>query len=131
MFEKTETGMPQGGPLSPLLSNVMLNELDRELTRRVHRFVRYADDCMIFCKSRKSAERTLRNIIPFTPGKLFLKVNRKKTSVAHISKVKYLRYIFYRYKGKWIQSHETDAVCQRMGKLFLTCRYERTYEGNR
>ena len=100
IFEKTETGMPQGGPLSPLLSNVMLNELDRELTRRGHRFVRYADDCMIFCKSRKSAERTLRNIIPFIEGKLFLKVNRKKASVAHISKVKYLGYAFYRYKGK-------------------------------
>ena len=100
VFEKTETGMPQGGPLSPLLSNVMLNELDKELARRGHRFVRYADDCMIFCKSRKSAERTLRNITPFIEGKLFLKVNRKKTSVAHISKVKYLGYAFYRYKGK-------------------------------
>ncbi len=100
VFEKTEIGMPQGEPLSPLLSNVMLNELDRELTRRGHRFVRYADDCMIFCKSRKSAERTLRNIIPFIEGKLFLKVNRKKTSVAHISKVKYLGYALYRYKGK-------------------------------
>lgn len=100
VFGKTETGMPQGGPLSPLLSNVMLNELDRELARRGHRFVRYADDCMIFCKSRKSAERTLRNIIPFIEGKLFLKVNRKKTSVAHISKVKYLGYAFYRHKGK-------------------------------
>ena len=100
MFEKTETGMPQGGPLSPLLSNVMLNELDRELTRRGHRFVRYADDCMIFCKSRKSAERALGNIIPFIEGKLFLKVNRKKTGVAHVSKAKYLGYAFYRYKGK-------------------------------
>ena len=92
--------MPQGGPLSPLLSNVMLNELDKELESRGHRFVRYADDCMIFCKSRKSAERTLKNIIPFIEGKLFLKVNRKKTEVSHISKVKYLGYSFYRYKGK-------------------------------
>ena len=100
MFERTETGMPQGGPLSPLLSNVMLNELDRELERRGHRFVRYADDCMIFCKSKKSAERTLNNIVPFIEGKLFLKVNPKKTKVAHISKVKYLGYSFYRYKGK-------------------------------
>ena len=83
-----------------MLSNVMLNELDKELERRGHRFVRYADDCMIFCKSRKSAERTLKNIIPFIEGKLFLKVNRKKTEVAHISKVKYLGYTFYRYKGK-------------------------------
>ena len=100
MFERTEVGMPQGGPLSPLLSNVMLNELDKELERRGHRFVRYADDCMIFCKSRKSAERTLENIIPFIEGKLFLKINRKKTGVAHISRVKYLGYTFYRYKGK-------------------------------
>ena len=100
MFEKTEIGMPQGGPLSPLLSNIMLNELDKELTRRGHRFVRYADDCMIFCKSRKSAERTLNNIVPYIEGKLFLKVNRTKTCVAHISKVKYLGYSFYRYKGK-------------------------------
>ena len=99
-FECTEVGMPQGGPLSPLLSNIMLNELDKELERRGHRFVRYADDCMIFCKSRKSAERTLKNIIPFIEGKLFLKVNRKKTEVAHISKVKYLGYSFYRYRGK-------------------------------
>lgn len=100
MFERTEIGMPQGGPLSPLLSNIMLNELDKELERRGHRYVRYADDCMIFCKSRKSAERTLNNILPFIEGKLFLKVNRKKTVVAHISKVKYLGYTFYRYKGK-------------------------------
>ena len=100
MFEKSEIGMPQGGPLSPLLSNVMLNELDKELERRGHRFVRYADDCMIFCRSKKSAERTLENILPFIEGKLFLKVNRKKTKVAHSSKVKYLSYNFYRYKGK-------------------------------
>lgn len=99
IFERTEIGMPQGGPLSPLLSNIMLNELDKELESRGHRFVRYADDCMIFCKSRKSAERTLENIIPFIEGKLFLKVNRKKTKVAHISKVKYLGYTYYRYKG--------------------------------
>ena len=100
MFEKPEVGVPQGGPLSPLLSNIMLNELDKELTRRGHRFVRYADDCMIFCKSRKSAERTLNNIVPYIEGKLFLKVNHRKTRVAHISKVKYLGYSFYRYQGK-------------------------------
>ena len=100
MFEKTEVGMPQGGPLSPLLSNIMLNELDKELECRGHRFVRYADDCMIFCKSRKSAQRTMKKIIPFIEGKLLLKVNRKKTEVAHIREVRYLGYAFYRYKGK-------------------------------
>jgi RNA-directed DNA polymerase len=100
IFEKTEVGMPQGGPLSPLLSNIMLNELDKELTNRGHRFVRYADDCMIFCKSKKSAMRTLENIMPYIEEKLFLKVNREKTKVAHINKVKYLGYSFYRYRGK-------------------------------
>ena len=100
IFEKTKVGMPQGGPLSPLLSNIMLNELDKELINRGHRFVRYADDCMIFCKSTKSAMRTLENIVPYIESKLFLKVNREKTKVAHISKVKYLGYSFYRYRGK-------------------------------
>jgi len=100
LFERTEIGVPQGGPLSPLLSNVMLNELDKELERRGHRYVRYADDCMIFCKSKKSAERTLENIVPFIEEKLFLKVNREKTAVAYISKVKFLGFGFYKYKGK-------------------------------
>src|SRR5690606_10734883 len=100
MFQKTDVGVPQGGPLSPLLSNIMLNELDKELTKRGHRFVRYADDVMIFCKSKKSAKRTLSNITPFIEEKLFLKVNKDKTQVAHISKVRFLGYAFYRYKGK-------------------------------
>ena len=100
MFAQTDVGVAQGGNLSPLLSNVMLNELDWELARRGHRFVRYADDLMIFCKSRRAAERTLDHIIPYVEEKLFLKVNRKKTAVANISKVKFLGYGFYRYKGE-------------------------------
>ena len=117
MFEKTEVGMPQGGPLSPLLSNIMLNELDKELERRGHRFVRYADDCMIFCKSRKSAVRTLENIMPYIEGKLFLKVNRDKTKVAHVSKVKYLGYSFYRYKGKCRLRVHPKSVAKMKAKL--------------
>ena len=117
VFEKTEVGMPQGGPLSPLLSNIMLNELDKELTRRGHRFVRYADDCMIFCKSRKSAERTLENIIPFIEGKLFLKVNRDKTCVEHISKVKYLGYSFYRYRGKCRFKAHPKSIAKMKDKI--------------
>ena len=100
VFERSEKGVPQGGPLSPLLSNVMLNELDKELEKRGHRFVRYADDCMILCKSRKSAERTMLSITKFIERKLFLKVNKEKTVVAHINKVKFLGYGFYIYKGK-------------------------------
>lgn len=99
-FEETEIGVPQGGPLSPLLSNIMLNELDKELESRGHRFARYADDCVIFCKSKRSAERTLSNIVPFIEGKLFLKVNREKTVVEHVRGIKFLGYSFYVYNGK-------------------------------
>lgn len=116
-FEKTDTGMPQGGPLSPLLSNIMLNELDKELERRGHRFVRYADDCMVFCKSRKSAVRTLENILPYIEKKLFLKVNRRKTKVAHVSKIKYLGYGFYRYKGKCKMRVHPKSIAKMRARL--------------
>jgi group II intron reverse transcriptase/maturase len=99
-FEETEVGVPQGGPLSPLLSNIMLNELDKELESRGHRFVRYADDMVILCHSQRSAERTLANILPFIEKKLFLKVNKNKTTVANISKINFLGYTFYTYKGE-------------------------------
>ena len=100
MFEDSPEGVPQGGPLSPLLGNVMLNELDRELVRRGHRFVRYADDLLVFCKSRKAANRTLDHILPYIERKLFLRMNREKTQTAHINRVKYLGYSFYIYKGE-------------------------------
>ncbi len=99
-FEETSMGVPQGGPLSPMLSNVMLNELDKELENRGHLFVRYADDLVILCKSKRSAERTLANIVPYIEKKLFLRVNREKTATAYISKVKFLGYSFYVYKGE-------------------------------
>ena len=98
-FETTKVGVPQGGPLSPLLSNIMLNELDRELEKRGHRFVRYADDLVILCKSKRSAQRTLTSTARFIEDKLFLKVNREKTAVAYISKIKFLGYSFYVNKG--------------------------------
>ncbi len=100
VFEKSPEGVPQGGPLSPLLGNIMLNECDHELDRRGHRFVRYADDLMIFCKSKKAADRTLDRILPYIEGKLFLRVNRGKTQVAYVGKVKYLGYSFYVYRGE-------------------------------
>jgi len=100
MFEESKEGVPQGGPISPLLGNIMLNKCDKALERRGHRFVRYADDLMIFCKSRKSADRTLSHISPFIEGKLFLKINREKTKVANVAKVKFLGYGFYIYRGQ-------------------------------
>lgn len=99
-FEETKLGVPQGGPLSPLCANVILNELDGELERRRHRFVRYADDMLIFCKSKRAAERTLENLIPFIERKLFLKVNREKAEVAYVGKVKFLGYAFYINKSR-------------------------------
>lgn len=100
IYQSSEPGVPQGGPLSPLLSNIMLNELDKELERRGHKFVRYADDMLILCKSKRSAERVMGSIISFIEEKLFLKVNRDKSQTAAISKVKFLGYSFYRLKGE-------------------------------
>lgn len=100
LWHASEEGTPQGGPLSPLLSNIMLNELDKELARRGHPFVRYADDLMIFCKTKRAAERVRKSITKFIEGKLFLKVNKEKTVVSYIRGVKYLGYSFYVNKGK-------------------------------
>jgi hypothetical protein len=98
----------------------MLNELDRELERRGHRFARYADDMVILCKSKRSAERTLRNVIPYIEEKLFLKVNRGKTMVAYISKIKFLGYSFYR-KGEEgrlrIHQKSVDKMKERIKTL--------------
>ena len=122
-FEETEVGVPQGGPLSPLLSNIMLNELDKELERRGHRFVRYADDLMIFCKSRKSANRTLNNILPFIEGKLFLKVNRAKTVVDYFGKVKFLGFTFYKRDGKTrVRIHPKSIAKMKSKVKVLTAR---------
>lgn len=98
-FEETEQGCPQGSPLSPLLANILLNELDHELERRGHKFVRYADDMIIFCKSKRAAGRTLEHITPFIEKKLFLKVNREKTVVSYVRGIKFLGYSFRIAKG--------------------------------
>lgn len=96
---KSEEGAPQGGPLSPLLSNILLDELDKELERRGHRFCRYADDCNIYVKSRRAGERVLKSITIFLEGKLKLKVNNEKSAVSSPTKRKFLGYSFYRGKG--------------------------------
>ena len=93
-YEDTTEGVPQGGPLSPILSNIMLTELDRELEKRGLPFVRYADDCVIFCKSPRAAERVCESISKFIEGKLFLKVNREKTHVGSVHGQKFLGYSF-------------------------------------
>lgn len=97
----TDDGVPQGGPLSPLLGNIMLNECDKELERRGLRFVRYADDMMIFCRTERSATRVMESITRFIEKKLKLKVNREKTVVRRItSNVKFLGYGFWKTNGQ-------------------------------
>ncbi|MEZ4372570.1 MAG: group II intron reverse transcriptase/maturase [Polyangiaceae bacterium] len=78
----TDEGVPQGGPLSPLLSNIVLDELDRELARRGHRFVRYADDLNVYVRSERAGKRVMESIVSFIEGRLRLKVNREKSAVA-------------------------------------------------
>ena len=97
-----EIGTPQGGPVSPVLANIMLNELDKELERRGLRFVRHADDMMIFCKSKRAAQRVLLHLKPYIEKKLFLKLNEDKTKICNICNrdLKFLGFGFWCTKGK-------------------------------
>ena len=94
-------GTPQGSPLSPLLSNIMLDELDKELNKRGHKFVRYADDCSIYVKSEKSAQRTLESIVKYIESELMLKVNREKTKISRPQQSQLLGFSFYNTKGRY------------------------------
>jgi len=92
--QSTEEGTPQGGPLSPLLSNIILDKLDEELEVRGHKFVRYADDCNIYVKSLKAGERVMESITTFIEQKLKLRVNRDKSAVDRPWKRKFLGFSF-------------------------------------
>jgi RNA-directed DNA polymerase len=89
-----DEGTPQGGPLSPLLSNLVLDEFDRELERRGHRFARYADDCNIYVRSRRAGERVMESLKRFITTKLKLKVNESKSAVAEPRERKFLGFSF-------------------------------------
>lgn len=97
-IEDTLVGTPQGGNLSPLLSNIMLNELDKELELRGLNFVRYADDCLILVRSKKAAERVMKSIVDFIERKLKLKVNAEKSKIARPTDIKYLGFGFFKNK---------------------------------
>jgi RNA-directed DNA polymerase len=94
LVSPSEEGTPQGGPLSPLLSNLMLDDLDKELERRGLRFVRYADDCNIYVRSLRAGERVMQSIARFITGKLKLKVNESKSAVARPAERKFLGFSF-------------------------------------
>ena len=101
-IKATKVGTPQGGNLSPLLSNIMLNELDKELEARGLNFVRYADDCIILVRSEKAANRVLNSITKYIEKKLGLKVNAEKSKVTRPNQTKYLGFSFWKSTGgKW------------------------------
>ena len=95
----SEKGTPQGGPLSPLLANIMLDDLDKELEKRGHKFCRYADDCNIYVKSKRAGERVMKSITNIIENELKLKVNRNKSNVDLVSRRKFLGFSFYFAEG--------------------------------
>jgi RNA-directed DNA polymerase len=101
MVSQRIEGVPQGSPLSPLLSNIMLNELDKEVQARGHSFVRYADDCSLYVGSEKSAQRVLESVTEYIEQKLKLRVNREKTQVSKPQQSTLLGFSFFRSKDKW------------------------------
>ena len=109
-YEKTTKGTPQGGNLSPLLSNIMLNELDKELEARGLHFVRYADDCVITVKSSAAANRVMHTITSWIERKLGLKVNMTKTKVTTPKKLKYLGFGFWKSKEEWKARPHQESV---------------------
>ena len=140
-YEATEVGTPQGGNLSPLLSNIMLNELDRELESRGLKFTRYADDCVIVVKSKAAATRVMYSITEWIERKLGLKVNAEKTHITPPGRLKYLGFGFWKDKDEWkARPHEDSvekfkrklkALCRRNWKVDLTYRFQKINEVTR
>lgn len=114
-MEETEIGTPQGGNLSPLLANIILNELDWELEKRKLKFVRYADDCIILVRSQKAAQRVMDSIAKYIESKLLLKVNRKKSKIGRPTEIKYLGFTFYnQFKAKKYKAKAHEKSVQKV-----------------
>lgn len=116
-YEATTMGTPQGGNLSPILSNIMLNELDKELEARGLHFVRYADDCVIAVGSSAAANRVMHTVTRWIEKKLGLKVNATKTKVTRPSRLKYLGFGFVKMDGRWEARPHQDSVKKFKRKL--------------
>ena len=109
-YEATNVGTPQGGNLSPLLSNIMLNELDKELEARSLHFVRYADDCVIAVGSSAAANRVMNTITKWIEKKLGLRVNMSKTKVTRPTQLKYLGFGFVKMGDKWEARPHKESI---------------------
>ena len=113
----TEIGVPQGGPLSPILSNVYLDKFDKELEERGLRFVRYADDCDIFVKSEMSANRVMKSVTSWLERKLFLKVSATKTKVVRPNKSNFLGFTFWKDSSEWKCRPSEDRKAKLYAKI--------------
>ena len=124
IYEATDEGTPQGGNLSPLLSNVMLNELDKELVSRGLRYVRYADDCIIAVGSEASAKRVMRSVTTWIERELGLKVNASKSHICRPTKLKYLGFGFYRnpQTKEWQSRPHESSVSKLVRSLKKLCK---------
>src|ERR1700726_4954070 len=120
LVSPVDEGTPQGGPLSPLLSNLVLDEMDRELERRGHRFVRYADDCNIYVRSERAGQRVMESISRFITQNLKLKVNEAKSAVARPQERKFLGFSFTSGPGshRVIQKEALDRFNGRIRENF-------------
>ena len=119
-YEISDTGVPQGSPLSPLLGNIMLHEMDKELELRGHPFVRYADDSLIFCRSARAAERVKDSITRFIEKRLYLRVNQEKTQTGMVFGMKFLGYSFYQRNGECrlgVHPKSRDKMKSRLKEL--------------
>ena len=110
-------GTPQGGPLSPLLANLLLDDLDKELERRGHRFCRYADDCNIYVRTRAAGERVMVSVTAFVEGKLRLRVNREKSAVAPVEERKFLGYRLLRDGRLGIAPKSLERMKRRVREI--------------
>jgi group II intron reverse transcriptase/maturase len=119
LVSPTREGTPQGGPLSPLLSNVILHELDMELEKRGHHFCRYADDCNIYVKSKRAGERVMSSMTQFIEQRLKLRVNRDKSAVGSVTGRKFLGFSFYRWRGGYRIRVDVKSVKRLVDKLRL------------
>ena len=115
-LQATPTGVPQGGPLSPLLANILLDDLDKELEKRGHRFVRYADDFIIMVKSLSAGNRVMTSVKRFLEHKLCLQVNEKKSKVAPVNECGFLGFVFVNGKIRW--SEKSFLEFKRQLRLF-------------
>jgi RNA-directed DNA polymerase len=117
LIEQRTAGTPQGGPLSPLLSNIVLDELDKELEKRGHSFCRYADDCNIYVKSKKAGERVMASVTDFIETKLKLKVNHAKSGVRHCSEVKFLGFTLLPEGGIRVADKSIDRLMDKVREI--------------